>query len=165
MEDPYLRLRPMPPTPAEELCSCPDSPPVLLMWTIGPNPMHCLHCNGELEPSGVPLPVELVDEVAHWTMLDGAIEHLELDSGPYEQWAQGELLNLQSPVNLEGLALRRSLDGVRRCYFVLFQPMDASGSFVVPPACPQCRGAWERFSHGRFTRLLCETCGLAAVNC
>jgi predicted nucleic acid-binding Zn ribbon protein len=133
------------------------------MWTIGPNPMHCFHCNGELEPSGVPL-LELVDDVAHWAMLEGAIEHLELDSGPYEQWAQGELLNLQSPVNLEGLALRRSLDRVRHCYLVLFQPMDGSGNFVVPPACPQCGGAWERFSRGRFTRLLCETCGLAVVN-
>ena len=37
----------------------------------------------------------------------------------------------------------------------------ASGSFVVPPARPQCAGAWERYSHGRFTRLLCETCGQA----
>jgi hypothetical protein len=164
VEDPYLRLRPMPPTPTDELCSCPGCPPMLLMWAIGPNPMHCLHCNGEIEPAALPLPVDLVDPVAHWAMLDGAIEHLELDSGPYEQWAQRELLDLKSPVNIEGLALRRKLDGIRRCYFVLFQLMDGSGTFVVPPACPQCGGAFQGFKNDRFTRLLCEACGLALVN-
>lgn len=164
VDDPYLRLRPIPPTPEDELCACAGRPPMLLMWTIGPNPMHCLHCNGELEPSELPLPVHLVDDVAHWAMLDGAIEHLELDSGPYERWAQNELLDLESPVNIEGLALRQKLDGIRRCYLVLFQPMDPSGAFVVPTACPQCRGPFETFTHGRFTRLLCERCGLALVN-
>lgn len=164
VEDPYLRLRPLPPTPPDEVCSCSDCPPILLMWTIGPNPIHCLHCNLEIEPPAVPLPADLVDEVAHWAMLDGAIEHLELDSGPYEEWAQRELLNLQSPVNIEGLALRRTLDPIRRCYLVLFQPMDADGRFVVPPVCPQCGSAFETFSHHGFTRLLCHPCGLALTN-
>ncbi len=162
--DPYVRLRPAPPTPADELCSCPDSPPILLLCAMGPNPLHCLHCNGEVQPSRLPLPADVANEVAHWAMVDGSIQRLELDSGLYEQWAQRELLDLGSAVNVEGLALRRTLDPIRRCYLVLFQSMDSSGRFVVPSVCPQCSGAFERFTSHGFTRLLCDTCGLAVVN-
>jgi hypothetical protein len=97
-------------------------------------------------------------------MLDGAVQQLELDSGPYEKWAQRELLDLGSPVNVEGLALRRTLDRIRRCYLVLFPPLDKSLGFVVPPVCPHCGGAFERFTKQPFTRLLCDPCGLAVVN-
>lgn len=136
----------------------------MLMWALGPNPIHCLRCNGEVEPSQLPLPSDLVDAVAHWANIEGAIERLELDSGPYEGWAQAELLDLQSPVNVEGLSLRQKLDGIHRCYLVLFQRMEPSGEFVVPEACPGCAGTFDEMANGRLTRLLCEPCGFALVN-
>jgi hypothetical protein len=118
----------------------------MLMWALGPNPIHCLRCNGEVEPSQLPLPSDLVDAVAHWANIEGAIERLELDSGPYEGWAQAELLDLH------------------RCYLVLFQRMEPSGEFVVPEACPGCAGTFDEMANGRLTRLLCEPCGFALVN-
>lgn len=113
MGDPYVRLRAAPPTPEEEYCACPGKPPVLLMDALGPNPLHCLRCNGEVEPSRLPLPEELADGVAHWASVYGAIHTLEIDSGPYEAWARGELIDLQSPVNVEALALCRQLGKLR----------------------------------------------------
>jgi hypothetical protein len=158
MHDPYVRLRPTPPTPVDELCTCIDTPPIMLMWALGPNPIHCLRCNGEVEPSGIPLPGSLVDAIAHWVSIVGSILTVELDSGPYERWAQRELLDLRSPVNVKGLSLRQQLDSIRRCYFVLFQPLGRDGRFVVPATCPICGATFQEYARGRLTRLLCETC-------
>lgn len=137
---------------------------MLLMWALAPNPVHCLDCNLEVDPSAVPIPVDVVDAVAHWATVDGAIETLELDSGPYESFAQAQLSDLGSPVNSEGLAVRAELEKVRRCYFVLFQPLDADLNYAVPPACPGCGGGFKEYSSASFTRLLCEKCSLALVN-
>ena len=136
----------------------------MLMWALSPNPIHCLRCNLEVDPSTLALPVAMVDRIAHWTALAGAIKTLELDSGPYEQWAQTELLNLDSPVNMEGLSLRHDLDAVRRCYYVLFQQIGADGAFVVPATCPSCDRSFQAYTSDRFTRSLCESCSLALVN-
>src|SRR5437016_912629 len=45
--DPYFKLKPLPPTPDDEICSCPDDPPIKLMSTalLEDNPIHCLRCN------------------------------------------------------------------------------------------------------------------------
>jgi hypothetical protein len=134
------------------------------MWALSDNPIHCIRCNLELEPSSIPLPLGTVEPVAHWCWVAGAVYILELDSGPYEQWAQAQLLDLTSPVNAEGLSVRQDLDRVRRCYYVLFQPMGAGGAFVVPDVCPSCGGPFEEYPNGRLTRLLCQRCSLALVN-
>src|ERR1700733_1361110 len=166
MDDIYARLRPRPPTPQDELCRCPSDSPMMLMTALSDNPIHCLRCNGEVEPEAIPLPAELVQGVAHWCWIASALERLELDSGAYEAWAQGELLNLSSPLNEEGLALRSKLDQVRRCYYVLFQLMDpdTTDGFIVPDGCPLCGGLFTQYVSKWFTRLICENCSLALVN-
>jgi len=165
VEDIYYRLRELGPTPEDEVCSCLPGSPIMLMSVLGRNPMHCLDCNLEVEPGTLPLPEGMVDGVAHWSWVAGAIHDLELDSGPYEQWAQTELSNLGSPINREGLVLRSQLDPVRRCYYTLFQPLAEIG-FAVPEACPICEGAFTVYTPARFPfpRLICEGCSLVLVN-
>jgi hypothetical protein len=163
MDDIYARLRPAPETPPDEMCSCADGKLVKLMVALGSNPIHCLDCNLEVDPGALPLPQEMVDAVAHWAATAGAIEWLELDSGPYELWAQGELLDPQSPVNREGLELRRRLDNVRHCYYVFFQRMGDNG-FVVPDSCPTYLGSLDTYLGGIFPQRICEACGIVLVN-
>jgi hypothetical protein len=56
----------------------------MLMSALSKNPVHCLDCNGEVDPASLPLPPAMVDTVAHWSWIAGAIHALELDSGPYD---------------------------------------------------------------------------------
>ena len=164
-EDRYSKLRPALPTPQDEICSCVPPRPIMVMSALSDNPLHCLDCNLEVDPAALPLPEALVDAVAHWSRIAAAIHALELDSGPYEQWAQTELLDLQSPVNQEGLAVRQMLDPIRRSYYTLFQQLEIDyGGCVVPDACPACRGPFGAYSAGRFPRLVCQTCSLVLVN-
>jgi hypothetical protein len=164
-QDPYHRLRSAPPTPADEICSCAPARPIMLMSALSNNPVQCLDCNLEVELASLPLPAAMVDAVAHWSWIAGAIHALELDSGPYEEWAQSELLNLASPVNQEGLQVRHALDGIRRCYYVLFQQMDLkTGAFLIPETCPPCGGQLAAYPAGQLPRLICEACSLVLIN-
>jgi hypothetical protein len=164
LDDPYAQLRPPAPTPIDEICSCPSGTPIMLMTALGENPIHCLDCNLEVDPKTLPLPLGMVGEVAHWRWIASAFEALELDSGAYEDLAQRELGDLGSAVNVEGLELRQRLDGIRRCYFVLFQKMREDLEWVVPTVCPLCGGGFVEYSAGRFTRLMCEVDSLVLLN-
>jgi hypothetical protein len=96
--DIYERLHSPGPTLEDELCACVDEPPIKLMSTggIGFNPIHCLKCNLELRPERLGLSSELVDAIAEWYRTYGAIDALELASGPYESWARSQLLDPES---------------------------------------------------------------------
>ena len=68
-------------------------------------------------------------------------------------------------MNREGLEVRHALDGIRRCYYVLFQQMDLeSCALAVPEVCPACGGPFAAYSASRLPRLICEPCGLVLVN-
>lgn len=159
VRDPYDRLRPAMPTPRDEICSCTGHPPIKLMWALTENPIHCLDCNLEVDPTKLPLPDSLVESVAHWCTVVGAIQSLELDSGPYEAWARRELLDAASPVNLEGLELRVKLDEIRRCYYWFFQP-EGDDEYVTPDDCPVCRQSMTAYDGGIFRQLTCEHCSV-----
>lgn len=153
LDDPYLRLRTPAPTPSDEICSCPDKPPIKLMTALTENPIHCMRCNLEVAPEAVPLPEDMVDDVAGWTLVHDALDRLWLDSGEYESWALGELANPASPTNIRGLALRARLDRIRRCYFMLGHNESAN-------ACPTCERPLLPFEGGYPQQLVCEPCGL-----
>jgi len=156
-DDPYFKLRPMPPTPEDEICSCRDDPPIKLMSLalLSENPIHCLRCNLEVPPERLRLDQPLDDAVAHWNAVYGAIDSLELDSGPYEAWARLQLLDPASPPNVEGLAVARSLSQIRRCYFWFFQP-NADDDYESPALCPMCHEPLRPYDDGLFPQLLCE---------
>jgi hypothetical protein len=157
LNDPYFKLRPPPPTPDDEICSCHDDPPIKLMSLalLSENPIHCLRCNLEVPPERLRLDQPLVDAIAHWNAVYGAIDSLELDSGPYETWARSQLLDPGSPPNVEGLAVARMLNGIRRCYFWFFQP-NADDDYESPELCPMCQQRLRAYEEGLFPQLLCE---------
>jgi hypothetical protein len=163
--DPYRRLRPPGPTPADELCHCTDQPPVKLMHALGPNPFSCMRCHGEVLPEALRLPAGLTDPVADWVRVYGALDLLWLDSGAYETWAAGELANLESSANRAGLALRARIDPVRRCYYWIF---DATSEESAPSdaettrRCPKCSARMTPYLGGRIPQVVCEACSLVA---
>ena len=55
----------------------------MLLTRLGDNPLGCSMCRGEIEPSALPLPLSMVDSVAHWCQLENAFQHLWLDSADY----------------------------------------------------------------------------------
>jgi len=137
----------------------------MLMTALTENPIHCLDCGREVDPGAIALPEELVEAVAHWNWIAGAIERLELDSGPYEKWAEAQLLDPASPVNREGLELRGLLEATRRCYFVFFQQMTEDlSAYVVPDSCPGCGSPLGKPPQGTPGRRVCEPCSVVLLN-
>jgi predicted nucleic acid-binding Zn ribbon protein len=107
----------------------------------------------------------MVDDVAHWCQLENAFLQLWFDSAEYEEFAEGELINPDSPVNKEGLALRAKLETVRHCYFVFFQRfLDDIAEYEVPTQCPACRGVLISNERSRGDLLVCEECSIAFIN-
>ncbi len=162
--DIYERLRAPAPTPADELCTCPAGTPIKLMSTggIGFNPIHCLNCNGEVEPERLGLPAALAEAVASWLFTYGAIDALELASGEYEQWARSVLLDPASPPNVEAMELARQLNELNRCYFWFWQP-DSDDDWEPRSTCPLCGDQLTRYDAGIFPQLLCEHDSLVLV--
>ncbi len=161
--DIYDRLRPFT-TPADELCTCPPGTPIKLMSTggIGFNPIHCLRCNLEVPPERLGLSESEVEDVVRWLRTYGAIDALELESGPYEAWARIQLLDPESPPNVEGREVTRKLNRKERCYFWFWQP-DADEDFEPLSACPICRAPLTPYDEGVFPQLVCEQDSIVVV--
>lgn len=156
MTDPYHKLKPGPSTPLDEMCSCSGNPPIKLMSALGPNPIHCMVCHGEVAPESIPLSPELAERVAAWNSVEDSLLRLWLDSDAYEMWAQGELENPDSPINRRGLDLRAELNSVRRCYYWI----DLKG---VPPLCPICGGPLVSSEADRLGQLVCDLCSIVGT--
>jgi hypothetical protein len=156
--DPYSKLRPPEPTPADEICHC--SPrPVKLMYALTYNPVHCLDCNLEVAPEALGLDEELACAIAYWRSIYGAIYALWLDSGDYEEWAAEHLIDIGSPVNVLGREVQRKLNRVRRCYYWLHQGK-AWDDVARLRNCPSCGTAFSKYGAGIFGQLICETCSI-----
>jgi hypothetical protein len=126
------------------------------------NPIYCLDCNREVAPERLALAAELADDLAGWRSVHGAIEMLELDSGPYELWAQEQLLDPASATNAEGLALARRVNDLNRCYFWFFDAHTEDG-WTPRAACPICGGPLQLYERGIFPQLLCERDGVVVT--
>jgi len=161
--DDYGRLRPPAPT-ADEICTCPPSTPIKLMGMNGLsyNPIHCLRCNREVPPERLNLDRRLADAIADWRYTYDAIGALELASGIYESWARAQLLDADSPPNVEGREIAGTLNQFCRCYFWFFQP-DSDDGFVPRSTCPVCGDPLALYSEGIFSQLLCERDRLVLV--
>ena len=126
------------------------------------NPVYCLDCNGEVAPERLALSAELAEDLASWRSVHGAIEMLELHSGPYEAWSQEQLLDAASATNAEGLALARRVNELNRCYFWFFDAQSEDG-WTPREACPVCGAALEPYERGIFRQLLCERDTVAVI--
>jgi hypothetical protein len=149
VQDPYIKLKPRPPTPEEELCACSMPSGVLLQPHLTDNPLVCRACSGEVPPERIPLLPEFADDLGQWAALQGAMETLWLESGSYEDFARGELENMGSPLNQRGYELAQNLSTQVPCDYFLFQDEGVEG-YVRPGACPRCEatlsadGKWQR---------------------
>ena|SRR5688572_16313797 len=159
--DLFYRLRPQPATPADEICSCPDSTPFVLMSALSANPVHCLRCNLE-----VPLrrlvfsDVRLVDQIADWNSVWSALDRLWLDSGAYENFARGEMERLDSSANAQGLAAAARLRDFHPTFYHAFRD-ESNGDVPVPKICPGCERDLRPVSGSNPSRAVCDRCYLA----
>ena len=153
--DPYWKLRPEPVTPEDEICHCADDPPIVLQDHLSPLPIACLRCNGEVPPERIGFTAAISDELASWRSFHRAFLSLELDSGEYESWAQVQLSDAASPVNVRGLAAVARLNEFRRAYFWWF--VDSTANDFRPLVnCPRC----GRELSPAYGRQVCESCSI-----
>lgn len=141
------------PSAADAHCDCRELGELLLVYTLGDNPLHCFRCKGLLDPQRLGLSAEQVDEVATWCGVFGALYDLWLDSGEYESWAKAQLLAPQGQVNREGLAVRASLTRLLPTYYWWFHDEEDPS----PRRCPVCgQPLLPARGHGHGTCLDCQ---------
>ena len=157
--DPYQKLRPAQATPDAELCTCSELSSLLLQPHFTCNPISCATCGLEVPPERVGLPAALADQVAWWQAFDDAFYTLWADSGEFESWARAQLEELDSPVNSRGIEVAQKINGLRRCYYWLFQDTGVEG-FTPRATCPRCNG--ELSALGRWQA--CEGCAIVVPN-
>ena len=150
MERPGRQVGPLDqpvPTRPHERCTCADRSGVKLMSALTPNPLHCLDCNLEIDPTI--LSAAEAEQVARWHRTHTAIDRLWLASGPYEGWARAELIDPSSPTNTLGRDLAARLGA----WYWLFTAQGEPGWAAVT-SCPVC-GEALRLHAGQ---LLCDAC-------
>jgi len=77
----------------------------------GANPLRCLDCGFEVDPESLPVPEDLVQDVADWRETDAVVQRYAQSSGPLQAWALEELHKFDSPLNRIGRAIQ--VDEVR----------------------------------------------------
>ncbi len=164
--DPYWKLRPPPPTAAEDMCTCADCPPIMLQSCLSFNPLACLFCNLEVLPERVGFSAAMTDKLARWQSFYNCFYHLWLDSDEFEIWAQAQLEDPKSSVNQRGLALALELNELRRTYYWWFQADEDESP--IPSHCPVCQAQLSEYlSDGaapEIDRLVCERCSIVMPN-
>jgi len=150
-KDPYWKLKPPEPTPADELCSCKD-PDLLLQPHLSYNPLCCFECNGEVEPEFVGFGAEVSETMAFWSSFHDSFYQLWLDSGEFEEWAKSQLLASDSPVNMRALEIVGDLNEYRRSFYSWFHDADDSR----PSECPKCADPLGV----RGESLVCDGCSI-----
>jgi hypothetical protein len=155
-------LKPPLPTDPGEICQCTGNKPVKLMCALSYNPIHCIDCNLEVDPSRLQLTRAITQGIAYWCGIYSAIDLLWLDSGKYEEWAKAQLSDICSPVNRRGLDTRASLDQLRRCYYWFFQDQSVD-DFEPVEDCPKCGLPFSRCDGGVFSQFRCENCSIITI--
>jgi Zn-ribbon-containing, possibly nucleic-acid-binding protein (DUF2310) len=153
--DPYYKLRPDPPTPDEEICQCPDDPPIVLQDRLSSVPLVCLKCGDEVRPERIGFDADLAELIAGWRGLHRALFTLWVDAGDYENWARTQLEDPQGQLNTRGMEIAAELNKHNRTYYWWFEDASATNSAPLTK-CPRCYGDLvERFGH-----LVCERCSI-----
>jgi len=155
---PIEKLKPMPPTPEEEMCHCKRKGPILLRSALGPFPFYCMECNGEIPIEELQIDDCLAEEVAQWLAVHDSLFYLWLDSDEYEAWAKERLLDVKGKVNVEGLRIAREFDKQRETFFWFFQDTDDE-SYVAPKECPFCKKTLKQYGSKNFQ--ICSSCKVA----
>jgi len=158
-EDPYWKLRPIPPTPADELCDCQGEPPLILRDSLGDNPLACADCNLEVPPERIGFSEELAEELAVWQSFHRCFYQLWLDSGKFASWASAELSHPDSEVNVRGLQAVQNLTRIRTAFLWWFRDTEQEHASPMQ-TCPACASRLETvgFAQG------CKACRIFRVD-
>lgn len=149
--DPYVRFRQHGSVRADRRCCCRHLTTAYLAHVLTDNPIHCSFCRGEVAPERIGFDVPTAELIARWNTVYGAVYELWLDSGPYELWAESELLRADSHVNETGLQACEQLSKHIRCRYLWFWQEKR------PVQCPVC-GLNLRDAEG--THLVCTACAV-----
>lgn len=153
MKDPYFKLKPLPPTPEEEMCNCENLSEIYLAYKLGNNPLHCLECNGEIPPENLGFHEKFAEQIASWNTTFGSLYLLWLDSGEYEDWAKEKMLDANGQVNKDGLNIVQELSKLSKTYYLWFRESYEDPS---PSKCPICNRELKTKNNCSF--LFCEQC-------
>jgi predicted nucleic acid-binding Zn ribbon protein len=157
--DPYWKLKPPPPTPADEICHCEKAYPIIICYASSENPIRCANCNQELPPERFQPTAALVDEIASWRQFYSCFYNLWLDSGEFEDWARSQLSDPNSPANERGYKLCEQLSSIRPCYYWWFQDTSEEG-FEAVRTCPKCNSELVE----KFNGSACDRCLIILAN-
>lgn len=155
--DPFFKLRPLSPTPFEEICRCAPLSAILLRDGFGRNPLQCVDCQGEVAPERVGFDCRLAEDLAEWRGVFHSLYSLWLDSGEYEQWALQRLEDPAGQVNAQGLACVSLLNHYCRAYYWWFVD-NTVDDFAEPTHCPVCRKALAIDAETNYRS--CEPCSI-----
>lgn len=155
--DLYWKLRPLAPTPDEEVCHCAECRSVMLCDTLTENPLRCVECNGEIAPERIGFDELLADDIAHWRGLFRSLYLLWLDSDEYESWARERLLDRYGRVNLYGREIVSQLSRFVRAYYWWFRDTELDAS-LMPTTCPICETELEPVEGRVYFK--CESCSI-----
>jgi hypothetical protein len=155
--DPYWKLRPAAPTPADEVCQCATLQSAMLRDALGPNPIYCVVCNGEVPPERLGFDEQLADELASWRCVFRSLYVLWLDSGEYEVWAAEKLSDPIGQVNMTGRSLVSRLNQYVRAYYWWFEDTGADG-YAPPRQCPICHHDLADVEGREFGK--CDNCSV-----
>jgi predicted nucleic acid-binding Zn ribbon protein len=154
----YSKLRPPRPTLKKDMCKCRGKRSIKLMASfLFWNPIHCIKCNLEISPESINLNQKLIDEIAYWASLYGAVDRLWFDSDEYEAWAKRELTNVKSRINKLGLSVNRSMNKIQKSYYWYFQD-ESDENFIAFEKCPKCKGKLIDYNNGIIKQKICERC-------
>jgi len=153
MNDPYFKLKPISPTPEDELCKCSSFSEMYIAFKLDSNPLYCLECNGEIAPEKIGFSSDLAEQIASWNSTYGSLYLLWLDSGEYENWAKERMLDPNGQVNQIGFDLVKELSGFGSTYYLWFRE---SYEVENPTKCPICSQKLSEKEGCKF--LVCEHC-------
>lgn len=145
----------------ENMCDC--QPPALLLY-VGlvsqHDVIHCGGCRGLVALPGLPLSVELREELTRWAVHYHPIQSLWLESGDYETWAARQMERSDSKLNLNGMKLAGKVEettGIPTYYWL--HSYRVSRNVMKQLACPKCA---HPFSSSEFAGqeglYVCEGC-------
>jgi hypothetical protein len=148
----YAKLKA--PKPTEQVCKCTNKPPVKLVMEPGFNPLRCVTCGLEVTPEALKLSVEQAEALATWNGCAVGIYNLWLAAGEYQTWAERQMLELGSPVNVDGRKLAEDLKPVRRAYYWVFTGDEPLAQ------CPRCGGETTQAAGASAPQAFCNDCSL-----
>ena len=153
----YAKLKAPKPTDPAEQCKCTGKTPIKLVLEPGFNPMRCVACGKEVAPDGLKLSVNQAESAATWQASAAGIYNLWLAAGEYQSWAERQMTDISSPINVDARKLAEDLNPLRRCYFAWNVGEDAMAQ------CPRCGAETAAVTSSAGPHAACEECSIIGL--